>query len=159
MRKVVAVALSATMAVTLSTAAESSAKTKRHVRRTHALVITTRRLPKLGKVLVSSSGRTLYMFAPDKRKKVTCVSTCQSMWPAAKLPRGARAIGKGGVRTRLLGSDRNPSGGRVITYDGWPLYTYVGDGSAGAANGQALNVSGGLWYVLSPAGKVIRTKR
>lgn len=50
------------------------------------------------------------------------------------------------------------AGGRVVTYDGWPLYTYVTDTAAGQANGQALNLNGGLWYVISPSGKVIKKK-
>ena len=51
-----------------------------------------------------------------------------------------------------------PVGGRVVTYNKWPLYTYVADTKPGQATGQALNLNGGLWYVLAPSGKVIRTK-
>jgi hypothetical protein len=35
---------------------------------------------------------------------------------------------------------------------------YVGDRAAGQAKGQALKLNGRYWYVLSPAGTVIRTK-
>jgi len=44
-----------------------------------------------------------------------------------------------------------------VTYDGWPLYSWVGDTAAGKATGQALDANGGYWCVLSPAGKVIKT--
>lgn len=64
----------------------------------------------------------------------------------------------GQAKASLLGSDPDPQGGRVVTYNHWPLYTYITDTSAGTAKGQALKLNGGLWYVLSPAGKVIRTK-
>ncbi len=40
----------------------------------------------------------------------------------------------------------------------WPLYTYVADRKPGMATGQALDLNGGLWYVLAPSGKVIHTK-
>jgi predicted lipoprotein with Yx(FWY)xxD motif len=125
---------------------------------TAAVKISTRKLPKLGTVLVNSKGRTLYMFVPDKRKKVTCVRTCAAAWPPVKLPKGSKAVAVGKVKAGLLGSDRNPTGGRVVTYNKWPLYTYVGDTAPGQAEGQALNLNGGLWYVLSPSGKVIKTK-
>ena len=46
----------------------------------------------------------------------------------------------------------------MVTYAGWPLYTYVTDTTSGQANGQALNLNGGLWYVISPSGKVISKK-
>jgi secreted repeat protein with Y-X4-D motif len=52
----------------------------------------------------------------------------------------------------LLGSDPDPAGGQVA---GWPLYTYVSDTSPGTDTGQALNLNGGLWYVLAPSGQVI----
>jgi predicted lipoprotein with Yx(FWY)xxD motif len=123
-----------------------------------AVRISTKKLPKLGTVLVNSKGRTLYMFVPDKRTRVTCVRTCAAVWPPAKLAKGQKAVASGQAKPSLLGSDPNPAGGRVITYARWPLYTYVADTSAGTAKGQALNLNGGLWYVLSPSGKVIRTK-
>jgi hypothetical protein len=57
-----------------------------------------------------------------------------------------------------VASDPNPSGGQVATYAGWPLYTYVSDSSPGTASGQALNLNGGLWYVIAPTGTVIHNK-
>jgi hypothetical protein len=68
---------------------------------------------------------------------------------------GSKAVGLGGVKASLLGSDPDPSGGKVVTYAGWPLYTYVADTGPGAANGQAKNLNGGLWYVISTSGQVI----
>ncbi len=122
------------------------------------LVVSTRRLPGLGRVLVDQKGLTLYMFVPDKRKRVTCKSTCAAVWPPVKLAKNERLVPRGGVKGKLLGSDRDPQGGRVVTYHGWPLYTYVGDFKAGQATGQALDLNGGLWFVLAPSGKVIKTK-
>jgi len=123
-----------------------------------AVKISTKKLPKLGTVLVNAHGRTLYMFVPDKRKKVTCVRTCAAIWPPVKLAKGQKVVAAGAAKSSLLGSDSNPAGGRVVTYAGWPLYTYVADTKADALTGQALNLNGGLWYVLSPSGAVIRKK-
>lgn len=133
------------------TASATSAKT------TASVKLMVRKVPKLGSILVDSKGRTLYMFVPDKRKKVTCVKTCAAIWPPLKLS-GARAVAGKGVKASLIGSDKNPSGGRVVTYNKWPLYTYVSDLAPGQAKGQALNLNGGYWYVLSPAGQVIKKK-
>jgi predicted lipoprotein with Yx(FWY)xxD motif len=120
--------------------------------------IGTRKLPKLGTVLVNGKGLTLYMFVPDKQKKVTCVKTCAAVWPPVKLAAGQKAVATGSAKQKLIGSDKNPSGGKVVTYNKWPLYTYVVDTKPGQARGQATNLNGGLWYVLSPTGKVIKTK-
>lgn len=120
------------------------------------LRVSTRTITGLGKVLVNSTGRTLYMFVPDKRKKVTCVHTCAKIWPPLKVAAGETFSPAGGVKASLLGSDANPAGGRVATYNHWPLYLYVGDHRAGVATGQALNLNGGLWYVMSPSGAIIK---
>jgi predicted lipoprotein with Yx(FWY)xxD motif len=111
----------------------------------------------LGTVLVDGSGRTLYVFAPDKAKKVTCTGQCAAVWPPLKARSGKPAV-SGGVQASLVSSDPNPSGGSVITYNHWPLYTYVADPSAGTAHGQALNSSGGLWDVITPSGTVIKKR-
>ncbi len=113
-------------------------------------------LPVVGTALVDQAGRTLYIFEPDHHAKVTCVGSCASVWPPLKLSSGQSATATGQATSSLLGSDPDPEGGRVVTYDGWPLYTYVGD-TVGHAAGQGLNTSGGLWYVISPSGTVITT--
>jgi predicted lipoprotein with Yx(FWY)xxD motif len=123
------------------------------------VTVATKTIKPYGAVLVNGAGRTLYIFAPDKAKKVTCVSACATIWPPAKLPPGTKATASGQVKSSLLGSDPNPSGGRVVTYNGWPLYTYVTDTAPGVAHGQGINSAGGLWYVISPSGKVIKSKK
>jgi hypothetical protein len=90
--------------------------------------------------------------------RISCVRSCAAVWPPVKLPSGAKAVAGGKAKQSLRRSDRNPSGGRVITYNKWPLYTYVSDTAAGQARGQALNLNGGYWYVLAPSGKVIHAR-
>lgn len=123
-----------------------------------AATVQTKTLKKLGTILVNSKGRTLYMFVPDQRKKVTCKGSCAVAWPPLKLKKGTKPTAGGAAKQSLLGSDKNPSGGRVVTYNRWPLYTYIADSKPGQATGQALDLNGGLWYVLSPSGKIITKK-
>ncbi len=118
--------------------------------------VSAKSVSSLGPVLVNEEGKTLYVFAPDKASKVTCQGECAGIWPPLKLESGQKAIASGAVQSKLLGKDSDPEGGEVATYAGWPLYTYTADTSAGTATGQGLNVNGGYWYVISPAGKVIK---
>jgi predicted lipoprotein with Yx(FWY)xxD motif len=150
------VAVLAAISVAGVVSATASATTKRETRA--SVVISTRKVGKLGTVLVNSKGLTLYMFVPDKRKRVTCVRACAVIWPPVKVALGAKIVAKGKAKQKLLGSDRDPAGGRVVTYHGWPLYTYISDKRPGQATGQALNLNGGLWYVVAASGKVIHTK-
>jgi predicted lipoprotein with Yx(FWY)xxD motif len=107
----------------------------------------------VGTILVTSKGYALYMFQPDNRRAVTCTGSCAGTWPPLMLPAGATPSAGPGVHASLLGSDPDPAGGRVVTYNGWPLYTYSGDIGPGQANGQSIDLNGGEWYVLNPSGQ------
>lgn len=119
----------------------------------------TRSVPKLGTILVDGQGHTLYMFVPDRRKKVTCTGRCAGAWPPLAVVKNARPTAGPGVRRSLLGTVSDPEDPmlRVVTYNGWPLYGYGQDAYAGDANGQGLNVDGGYWYVLRPSGSMVRS--
>jgi predicted lipoprotein with Yx(FWY)xxD motif len=142
---------SSTSSTTASTATSASAGTP-----THGVKISAKSVPNLGTVLVNSQGLTLYTFAPDMHSKVTCLGSCASVWPPLMLESGEKPAATGQVRQTLLASVPDSEGGQVATYAGWPLYTYVADTSPGTATGQGLNVNGGLWYTISPSGKVIK---
>jgi predicted lipoprotein with Yx(FWY)xxD motif len=109
----------------------------------------------LGKILVTTQGHTLYLFAPDKRGKSTCYGSCASYWPPL-LAAGKPTPGAG-VKASLLGVTTRKDGKHQVTYNGHPLYTYVGDKAAGKTSGEGLNLSGGLWWVVSPAGQAVKS--
>ncbi len=112
-------------------------------------------LSRLGTVLVTNKGFALYTFPPDAAQHVTCTGDCASAWPPLTLHAGETAAAGAGVRAGLLGTMPGSGGGRVVTYRGWPLYTYLGDASPGHAAGQGKNDDGGSWYVMRPSGQIV----
>ncbi|HJQ50843.1 MAG TPA: hypothetical protein VJ838_10050 [Gaiellaceae bacterium] len=120
--------------------------------------VMTRKVSGLGVVLVNSKGRTLYVFMKDAHSRVTCTGQCASFWPPLKWKSASKPTAGGTAKRSLLGTDKNPSGGRVVTYNKWPLYTYSGDSGAGQANGENQTLNGGKWYVISPKGVLIKHK-
>ena len=109
----------------------------------------------LGTALVTNKGFALYVFPPDAAHHVTCTGDCASAWPALTLHAGETVAAGTGVRADLLGTVLDPGGGRVVTYHGWPLYTYLGDASPGHAAGQGKDDDGGYWYVMRPSGQIV----
>jgi predicted lipoprotein with Yx(FWY)xxD motif len=93
------------------------------------------------RVLANSQGRTLYWFAPDNSTQSKCYGSCASYWPPV---RGPVTAGSGVQGT--FGTIRRTDGTVQATYNGHPLYTYVGDNSPGQARGNNLNLNGGLWH-------------
>jgi predicted lipoprotein with Yx(FWY)xxD motif len=117
-----------------------------------SVTVDARSLSGVGTVLTESNDQALYMFSKDSHGHVTCTSLCAATWPPLKLPAGAKIVAGSGVTRGLLGSAADPAGGRVVTYGGWPLYSYDGD-QPGQVNGQALNLNGGFWYLMRPSGQ------
>ncbi|HVB05314.1 MAG TPA: hypothetical protein VNF07_03575 [Acidimicrobiales bacterium] len=98
-------------------------------------------------VLTNSKGFTLYWFAPDTPSKSVCYGTCAAYWP----PVTGKPIAGPGV-TGVLGTIRRTDGASQVSFDHHLLYTYVGDSSPGEANGNNVNLNGGLWYEMAAHG-------
>ena len=103
----------------------------------------------LGKTLVDANGRTLYLFQPDKANVSTLSAAGRAVWPP--LTSTVKPQANGGASPAQVGTIANSQ----ITYNGHPLYLFVGDHNAGQTTGQGLNEFGGRWYVLSAAGAAI----
>jgi predicted lipoprotein with Yx(FWY)xxD motif len=98
-------------------------------------------------VLTNAKGFTLYWFVPDTSTKSNCNGSCATYWPPVKGPAtaGTGVTGKLATITRSDGSVQ-------ATYNGHPLYTYVGDKAPGQAKGNGLNLSGGVWHEVTVSG-------
>ena len=127
---------------------------------TSSVAVKTRKIKGLGVVLVNPAGRTLYVFMKDAHRHVTCTkaNSCQSFWPPLKWKSSGKPKAGGTAKSSLLAWDKDPGGGKVVTYNHWPLYTFVNDSAAGQAKGWNQNLNGGKWYVISAKGTVVKHK-
>ncbi len=107
--------------------------------------------------LADAAGYALYVFAPDDRRAVTCTGSCALTWPPLTVTAGRRPALGPGVRAGLVGADTAPDRSHVVTYDGWPLYTYTGDVDPGEATGAGIDLNGGAWYLIRPDGAPLRS--
>ena len=99
-------------------------------------------------VLTNGKGFTLYWFVPDTSTKSNCNGSCSRYWPPLI---GAATAGSG--VTGHLGTITRSNGAKQATWDGHPLYTYVGDTAPGMDKGNGLNLSGGVWHAIILTGK------
>jgi predicted lipoprotein with Yx(FWY)xxD motif len=105
---------------------------------------------KLGRILVNSSGRTLYLFKKDTGHKSTCYGQCAEFWPPLKA--GGKPKAGSGARASKLGTTRRRDGTRQVTYNGHPLYRFAQDTKPGETNGEGITAFGARWFAMSPAG-------
>jgi predicted lipoprotein with Yx(FWY)xxD motif len=109
---------------------------------------------KYGAILVSSSGHTLYRYAPDKKGKSACNATCAQTWPALTVKSGVKPTAGAGAKAGLLGTIRRGKALQV-TYAGYPLYWYSGDPKSGAVNGEGVD---GKWYLVNAKGVLVKSE-
>jgi predicted lipoprotein with Yx(FWY)xxD motif len=107
----------------------------------------------LGTVVVDGKGRTVYLFTKDTANAGTsaCSGQCATVWPAVITTSATPSVtGVTGTVSTIALAD----GAKQVTLDGWPLYTFASDTSAGKVDGQGVQ---GIWWAVSPAGSRITT--
>jgi predicted lipoprotein with Yx(FWY)xxD motif len=108
-------------------------------------------------VLTSKNGHTLYALnKPTEKATFYCTGSCPQTW-VPLLTKGAPTAA-GDAMASLLGSVKRAGIGRQVTYNGFPVYDYAGDSSAGMDAGENLPGPGiyappaQKWEDLTPAG-------
>jgi len=104
----------------------------------------------LGDVLVDGFGLTLYGFTNDGGGTPTCEGGCAEAWPpvivdSEELPAG--------LDPAVFSVVERPDGTFQLKAGKWPLYRFAGDAEPGETNGQG---SGNVWFVVDPAGGLIK---
>jgi predicted lipoprotein with Yx(FWY)xxD motif len=93
---------------------------------------------KMGEVLATSHGMTLYTFDKDMDGKSACTGKCAGYWPPAMAMASDKATGE-------LTIIKRPDGSMQWAYDGKPLYRFEQDKKAGETMGNGKN---GAWHVV-----------
>ena len=146
---IVVVIIAAAIAVIVSTTGSSA--TKGPVVAANS-AITIRQTP-LGQTLADANGRTLYLFEGDGPNVSKLPAAGRAFWPP--FTSTIKPSAAGGAVAGDIGTVSGGTGAAQVTYNGHPLYYFVGDHNPGQTSGQGLNQFGALWYVLSSSGNAI----
>lgn len=107
-----------------------------------------------GRILLDGKGFALYAFTRDGRGRSQCTGACARAWPPYIVRGPVRAAA--GVAAKQLGVTKRADGRKQVTFDGRPLYYYVGDRQPGQVLCQNVDEFGGLWLVVRPSGRLVR---
>ncbi|MGO4145149.1 hypothetical protein AB4Y77_08705 [Paenarthrobacter sp. YAF11_1] len=106
----------------------------------------------VGQIVVDGKGMSLYFFTKDVKDSGTsaCTEACLAAWPIFTTTADSPSVD--GV-TGTVGTIASPDGKKHVTLNGMPLYYYAKDKAPGDVTGQGV---GGVWYLVSPAGEMIK---
>jgi predicted lipoprotein with Yx(FWY)xxD motif len=107
----------------------------------------------LGKILVDSHGKTLYLFQRDSGTRSACSGACAAAWPPLRASH--KPVVSSGANPSMVTTAPRSDGARQVVYNGHPLYGFSGDKNPGDTNGQGVTAFGGAWYAVSPAGDMV----
>lgn len=114
-------------------------------------IVSAAKVGDLGTILVTAEGMTLYDFHKDKGGNSACYGACAGTWPPLLTEGNPQA--QGAAERSMLGTTKRKDGTVQVTYNDWPLYTYVADQAPGEANGNDVDQFGAEWYALQPSGQ------
>lgn len=117
--------------------------------------IGVRDIKAIGKVLVTSSGRSLYLLTSDPKGGSGCYGSCALVWPPL-LARSKKIKAGPGVDPKLISTFYNHDSQTQVLYNGHALYTYTDDTGPGMATGEGVATYGGVWWLVSPSGKAVK---
>jgi len=136
-----------------------TAGTAHHAPASHGRVISARKLPGVGTVLVNRSGKTLYSPQQETHGEILCTGSCLSFWFPMRVTAGAALRAPSGV-TGVLGTIHRPDGLTQLTIDGRPLYTFRLDQAPGQAHGNNFTDHFGsasfTWHAITTSGAPAR---
>lgn len=130
--------LALVLAVPAGTAGATSSK---------VIKVSTAKVPKVGTVLTTSSGLTLYHFTDDPMGSATCTGACAKIWPPLLAAKGSHVSGPHGVKGLSL--INVGSGHYQVAFHDVALYRYAGDKKKGQAHGQDV---GKVWFAVLKSG-------
>ena len=102
---------------------------------------------------LTDGGRAVYLWAKDSMNMSACSGACASAWPP--VPANGTVTATGGAKASDLGTITRSDGTKQVTYDGHPLYYFVGDSAAGQTNGQGSDNFGAQWWLVASSGAKI----
>jgi predicted lipoprotein with Yx(FWY)xxD motif len=108
--------------------------------------------------IVDGNGAPLYLFTIDDQgagyatPSSKCAGKCAGVWQPLSAETGVPKA-KDDAKADLIGSMNRADGTKQVTYNGWPVYTFIRDLGKDTPQGQDKHGFGGEWYLLTPDGK------
>jgi predicted lipoprotein with Yx(FWY)xxD motif len=108
-----------------------------------------------GEVLTNSRGFSLYGLSNELGGKLACIGKCLQFWPPVLVGKKVKKVSLGAGVSGEVGFVTRSATTKQVTFDGYPLYTFVKDTAAGQAHGEGLSAFGGTWGLIRASSLVL----
>ncbi|WP_214316689.1 COG4315 family predicted lipoprotein [Nonomuraea sediminis] len=108
---------------------------------------------KLGEVIVTGKGMTLYHFEKEEDGTPACYGPCTGEWKPY-ITQG-KPTATEGAKVDQVSMVARKDGTMQVTYGGHPVYTYADDKKPGDTTGQEKNEFGAEWYAVKTNGQAM----
>jgi predicted lipoprotein with Yx(FWY)xxD motif len=119
---------------------------------TSSATVVVKKVAGYGSVLATPSGQSLYLLTADPSGGSKCTGSCIAQWPP--LTEQGKPTAGPGVDGSLLSTFKRSDGKTQVLYNKHALYTHTG---SGATSGAGVAANGGIWYLVSPSGKAVKS--
>jgi len=111
-----------------------------------------------GEILTNAHGFSLYGLSDEFGGKLACTGECLKFWPPVLVRKSVTKVSLGAGVTGEIGFVARSATTKQVTFDGYPLYTFVKDSGAGQTHGEGVAAFGGTWGVLRASSLILPAK-
>ncbi len=127
-------ALGATTVATLSSAASPT--------------VESANVPHFAGALVNQSSRSLYVLSDERGAKLHCTTSCLSSWLPLEVSTSTKTVSLGAGVKGKIGFVARGNSKKQVTFNSYPVYTFVGDSGARQSHGEGIKAFGGTWTLV-----------
>jgi predicted lipoprotein with Yx(FWY)xxD motif len=115
-------------------------------------------VPGFGEIVTNAHGLSLYGLSNEFGGKLACTGECLKFWPPVLVSKSTTKVSLGAGVAGQIGFVARSATTKQVTFDGYPLYTFVKDSGAGQTHGEGVAAFGGTWGLLRASSLILPTK-
>ena len=110
-------------------------------------------------ILANSKHHALYLLSNEAGAKIHCKSSCLNYWPPLLVKKSITNLSIGSGVAGHIGFVKRSATMKQVTFNGYPIYFFSGDGGPNQVNGQGIVADGGTWYLVRATAKLPSTTK
>lgn len=105
-------------------------------------------VPHFAGALVNQSSHSLYVLSSERGGALRCTGSCLSSWLPLEVSTSTTTVSLGAGVKGKVGFVARGKSKKQVTFNTYPLYTFVGDSGARQSHGEGIKALGGTWTLV-----------